>query len=355
MNTNLRVAIPKQLPSGHVLKELFAQPGRALTPEIRNENFSPFNGDVDKTSHFIKVGKYVIQTNNEAEVSPHHCFRALNIDTNEERQVKIFPTDTYKDILAPYFITGCHHNIANISEIIVTPSKCYTFFDKTLENLHFFIRKKHKLKEREACCLFKQIVEAVRLCHDNNVVVRDIKLRKFVFIDSEKKHLILTGLEEGLVIQDDGTDTLYDKHGCLAYISPEILHSTTGYSGKASDVWSLGVVLYTMLVGQYPFHDNDIPNLFKKIRSGAFVMPDFLSAQVKCLLKNLLRIDPSQRLTTDEILDHPWFETSCQNSDCSPKTNSGKSKIGDQFVPELPHSQKVEEQTLLEDSIEKFL
>ena len=170
-----------------------------------------------------------------------------------------------------------------------------------------------------------------------------------------RKHLILTGLEEGLVIQDDGTDTLYDKHGCLAYISPEILHSTTGYSGKASDVWSLGVVLYTMLVGQYPFHDNDIPNLFKKIRSGAFVMPDFLSPQVKCLLKNLLRIDPSQRLTTDEILDHPWFETSHQISECSPKTSSGKSKIGDQFVPELPYSQKVEEQTLLEDSIEKFL
>ena len=68
------------------------------------------------------------------------------------------------------------------------------------------------------------------------------------------------------------------------------------------------VILYTMLVGQYPFHDSDLCCLFKKIRQGTLVLPETLCPKVKCLLKNLLRVDYSERMTTDEISYHIWFD-----------------------------------------------
>jgi tribbles-like protein len=65
-------------------------------------------------------------------------------------------------------------------------------------------------------------------------------------------------------------------------------------------------MLYTMLVGRYPFHDSDPSALFGKIRRGQFNIPQMLSVKAKCMIKNLLRRDPSERLAAGDILQHPW-------------------------------------------------
>lgn len=98
-----------------------------------------------------------------------------------------------------------------------------------------------------------------------------------------------------------------DTHGCPAYVSPEILSGSAPYSGKMADMWSLGVMLYTMLVGRYPFHDPDPATLFSKIRRGQCCLPEGLSPKAKCLLQSLLRKEPCERLTATELLAHPWF------------------------------------------------
>ena len=61
----------------------------------------------------------------------------------------------------------------------------------------------------------------------------------------------LESLEDAVVLEDYSDDLLSDKHGCPAYVSPEILRTNTRYSGRAADMWGLGVMLYTMLVGRY--------------------------------------------------------------------------------------------------------
>lgn len=63
-------------------------------------------------------------------------------------------------------------------------------------------------------------------------------------------HLKLETLEDAVVLNDPENDLLHDRRGCPAYVSPEILRAHTQYSGKAADMWSLGVILYTMLVGR---------------------------------------------------------------------------------------------------------
>lgn len=125
-----------------------------------------------------------------------------------------------------------------------------------------------------------------------------------------RTQLRLDGLEDAYVLEDEYNDRLTDKHGCPAYVSPEILNANESYSGRSADIWSLGVMLYTMLVGRYPFHDSEATALFGKIRRGQFTIPRNLSSKAKCLIKSILRRDPSERLTSSHVLQHPWIKGS---------------------------------------------
>lgn len=178
----------------------------------------------------------------------------------------------------------------------------------------------------------EQIVAAVLHCHENGVVLRDLKLRKFVFKNQERTELRLDGLEDAYILNDDSDDQLTDKHGCPAYVSPEILNPNETYSGRSADVWSLGVMLYTMLVGRYPFHDCDPSALFGKIRRGQFSVPPGLSPKARCLIKNLLRREPQDRLSADQILKHPWF-TNCSSTSSFVTIIDHKNM--DQMVPNM--------------------
>ena len=117
---------------------------------------------------------------------------------------------------------------------------------------------------------------------------------------------MLENLEDACVLTGPD-DSLWDKHACPAYVGPEILSSRASYSGKAADVWSLGVALFTMLAGHYPFQDSEPALLFGKIRRGAFALPEGLSAPARCLVRCLLRREPTERLTASGILLHPWL------------------------------------------------
>jgi len=167
--------------------------------------------------------------------------------------------------------------------------------------------------------------------------------------------LHLDGLYDALVFTGSD-DLLTDKHGCLAYVSPEILDATftgassatvsdprTGrflpapsgsYSGRPADMWSLGVMLYTMLVGRYPFADQDACTLFARIRRGRYPLPSevTLSALARCLIRSLLAVNPSDRLTAEEALRHPWF-SAVESMPPSPAVSNQASDYG--IVPQL--------------------
>ncbi|XP_011225174.1 tribbles homolog 1 isoform X2 [Ailuropoda melanoleuca] len=247
---------------------------------------------------------------------------------NKEGPQRVFPIKHYQDKIRPYIQLPSHRNITGIVEVILGETKAYVFFEKDFGDMHSYVRSRKRLREEEAARLFKQIVSAVAHCHQSAIVLGDLKLRKFVFSTEERSQLRLESLEDTHIIKGED-DALSDKHGCPAYVSPEILNTTGTYSGKAADVWSLGVMLYTLLVGRYPFHDSDPSALFSKIRRGQFCIPDHISPKARCLIRSLLRREPSERLTAPEILLHPWFESVLQ-----PGYVDSEIGTSDQIVPE---------------------
>lgn len=310
------------------------QCGKKFSHVARREP-SPLKSD---TSQVVNVGDYVINISHTRNTN--QSFIAYNNVTKEEKIAKILNIQDYTRLLSAYSVIGQHDNINNVEKIFVTKNKGYVMFKKQYGDLHAYMKKNQRLKETEARFLFQQIIQSVRHCHQNNVVVQEIKLKKFVFADQYNQRIQLDSLEEGVVLGKGQSDWFRERHGCLAYISPEILNSAEGYSGKAADCWSLGVLLYIMLTGKYPFFDTNSTSLFKKICKGAFYLPNFLSAKASCLILNLLRLKPGDRMTSDEILNHPWF--TADDDDSSPPAK--KSRLdSDQEVPNVGRTHYQEE------------
>ncbi|KAI0228517.1 Tribbles-like protein 2 [Lamellibrachia satsuma] len=331
-----RIVIP---PRKHVEYEQPPSLGSGyISPDLQPNTPPTFPGPSSEDSHcgVSKIGRYLL-TKLVDTVGIVDIYDAYHCDTQQEYVCKVIPLEKYRSVLAPYWQTGSHKYLNEIEEIILGETKTYVFFARHYGDLHSYVRQRRRLKEHEASRLFLQIVFAVLHCHESGVVLRDLKLRKFVFKNPQRTQLKLESLEDAYVLEDENDDRLMDKHGCPAYVSPEILTASHSYSGRAADTWSLGVMAYTMLIGRYPFHDVEPSTLFTKIRRGQYSIPDTISSRAKCLIRSLLRHEPTERLTADQILQHPWFTLSARIS-CSKKASNA-----DQTVPDFA-SDKVEEE-----------
>ncbi|KAM3830187.1 serine/threonine-protein kinase 40 isoform 1-T1 [Vipera latastei] len=181
----------------------------------------------------------------------------------------------------------------------------HDFSDKTADliNLQHYVIKEKRLSERETIVIFYDVVRVVEALHKKNIVHRDLKLGNMV-LNKRTHRITITNfcLGKHLVSEDD---LLKDQRGSPAYISPDVL-SGRPYRGKPSDMWALGVVLFTMLYGQFPFYDSIPQELFRKIKAAEYTIPDRdgrVSENTVCLIRKLLVLDPQQRLTASEVLE----------------------------------------------------
>ena len=100
--------------------------------------------------------------------------------------LQVIPIEKYRETLSAYWRVSSHNNVNKVEEILLGQTQAYVFFSRHYGDLHSYVRNKRKLREPEAIRLFRQIVSAVEVCHENGVVLRDLKLRKFVFRNEEK-------------------------------------------------------------------------------------------------------------------------------------------------------------------------
>lgn len=131
-----------------------------------------------------------------------------------------------------------------------------------------------------------------------------------------RTELRLENLDDVVVFDLNGNDMLAERHGCPAYVSPELLNpGKPKYSGRAADMWSLGILLFVLLLGRYPFYDSTPFGLFMKIRQCQLALPDKsakgdrLTREVMFLIRWLLRKAPAERLSALELMTHPWLKS----------------------------------------------
>jgi serine/threonine protein kinase len=174
------------------------------------------------------------------------------------------------------------------------------------EDLHTHVRTMKKLDEHEAVRLFRQLVAAVAHCHAHRIVLRDIKLGKIFFTDASRSTVVFADIQGAQMVPSGADSLLRDQKGSPAYVSPEVL-TCQPYDGAAADIWALGVVLFVMVTGTYPFQETRPAALFQKIQqaSDAVVFPAHVSKSTCALIRQMLDRDPSHRPTAAALLEDP--------------------------------------------------
>ncbi|XP_067401110.1 ribosomal protein S6 kinase alpha-3 isoform X1 [Emydura macquarii macquarii] len=244
------------------------------------------------------------------------CKRCIHKATNMEYAVKIIdkskrdPTEEI-EILLRY---GQHPNIITLKDVYDDGKYVYVVTElmKGGELLDKILRQKF-FSEREASAVLLTITRTVEYLHAQGVVHRDLKPSNILYVDE-------SGNPESIRICDFGfAKQLRAENGLLMtpcytanFVAPEVL-KRQGYDA-ACDIWSLGVLLYTMLTGYTPFANgpDDTPEeILARIGSGKFSLSggywNSVSITAKDLVSKMLHVDPHQRLTAAQVLRHPWI------------------------------------------------
>jgi 5'-AMP-activated protein kinase, catalytic alpha subunit len=165
-----------------------------------------------------------------------------------------------------------------------------------------YIVKHTYIKELQACKFFQQILSGVEYLSELNIVHRDLKPENML-IDFDKGIKLV---DFGLSNTFKHNETLNTACGSPCYAAPEMI-SGKPYNGTKVDIWSLGVVLFALLSGFLPFEDPDTGELYKKILSADYQLPDYVSESATDLIAKILTTDPEKRISIPEIRSHPWF------------------------------------------------
>ncbi|KAI9263746.1 kinase-like domain-containing protein [Sporodiniella umbellata] len=200
-----------------------------------------------------------------------------------------------------------HPNIVSLHQVLQDADYIY-FAMEYMEGgeLFHYLDKKEKLEESEARLLFTQLITALNWCHAHQISHRDLKPEN-ILLDKQKKTLKIADF--GMAALQHPAMPLKTSCGSPHYASPEIVKGKH-YDGRATDVWSCGVILYVLMTGHLPFDDERIKILLEKIKLGTYSpLPTTLSKDLQELVQNMLLIDPKQRITTSEILAHPWLNS----------------------------------------------
>ncbi|GAB5584730.1 ribosomal protein S6 kinase alpha-3 isoform X2 [Prionailurus iriomotensis] len=244
------------------------------------------------------------------------CKRCIHTATNMEFAVKIIdkskrdPSEEI-EILMRY---GQHPNIITLKDVYDDGRYVYLVTDlmKGGELLDRILKKKC-FSEREASDVLFVIIKTVDYLHCQGVVHRDLKPSNILYMDESANADSIRICDFGFAKQLRGENGLLLTPCYTAnFVAPEVLMQQ-GYDA-ACDIWSLGVLFYTMLAGYTPFANgpNDTPEeILLRIGNGKFSLSggnwDNISDGAKDLLSHMLHMDPHQRYTTEQVLKHSWI------------------------------------------------
>ncbi|XP_061407424.1 MAP/microtubule affinity-regulating kinase 3-like isoform X3 [Lethenteron reissneri] len=246
---------------------------------------------------------------------------ARHILTGREVAIKIIdktqlnPTSLQK-LFREVRIMKClnHPNIVKLYEVIETEKTLYLVMEYASGGEVFDYLVAHgRMKEKEARAKFRQIVSAVQYCHQKNIVHRDLKAEN-----------LLLDADMHIKIADFGFSnefTLVNKLdtfcGSPPYAAPELFQGKK-YDGPEVDVWSLGVILYTLVSGSLPFDGQNLKELREKVLRGKYRIPFYMSTDCENLLKRFLVLNPIKRGSLEQIMRDRWMNVGHEEDELKP-------------------------------------
>ena len=257
-------------------------------------------------------------------------FLARNILTKEEVAVKQIDTSNYSNeemynLSREHLILRnmIHKNVIKCVDFFAYDNKFYTVMDYAAGGeLTYLLEERGRMSEAEAKVIFKQIYNAVYFIHSKNIIHRDLKPNNILFLDKERTKVVL--IDFGISGFSNGNQKDTIKAGTIRFMPPEVVSGSNFQSSAKMDVWALGVILYKMVLGTYPFDGKSTKEIVNKILDDKmeFNKKIKISPQLKELIEGMLTKSIRFRIDMESDLFTNWFESECSNFERSEKKKS---------------------------------
>ena len=281
--------------------------------EKPTENQTIIEEKITKTNGEIQTQKY-IKGRLLGKGGFAKCYEFINTETNHSSAAKVIPKKSLiksrakqKLISEIKIHKSLHHpNIVAFEHYFEDSENVYLLIEICYhQTLNELLKRRKKLTELEVQCYSVQIIKALKYLHSHRVIHRDLKLGN-LFI-SEKMEMKIGDFGLATKLEFDG-ERKRTVCGTPNYIAPEILEGKNGHSYEV-DIWSFGVIMYTLIIGKPPFETNNVKETYKRIKNKDYTFPPnaVISIPAKELIQSILVLDPMKRPTLDEILQSDFF------------------------------------------------
>uniref|UniRef100_A0A8C1BM74 MAP/microtubule affinity-regulating kinase 3 n=1 Tax=Cyprinus carpio carpio TaxID=630221 RepID=A0A8C1BM74_CYPCA len=207
-----------------------------------------------------------------------------------------------------------HPNIVKLFEVIETEKTLFLVMEYASGGEVFDYLVAHgRMKEKEARAKFRQIVSAVQYCHQKHIVHRDLKAENLLLDADMNIKIADFGFSNEFMVGNK-LDTFC---GSPPYAAPELFQGKK-YDGPEVDVWSLGVILYTLVSGSLPFDGQNLKELRERVLRGKYRIPFYMSTDCENLLKRFLVLNPTKRGTLEQIMKERWINAGFEDNELKP-------------------------------------
>lgn len=301
-----------------------------------DQNKEKINGSTTmKTPVYTTPGDYIAKKNKHEwfaiKIIPRNLrYNSINKENKCKRETRIFKEAFITSLLS-------NNHIIKIIDFYYNTLHFFMIYEY-IEGLSLLnlIRKKKYLNENESKNILRQLICGVQYLHDNFIVHRDLKIEN-----------ILIRKDGTVKIIDFGLSNFYNKEcylntfcGSLQFAAPELLKGIV-YHGPEIDVWSLGIILFTMVNGKLPFDDKEITALHTKIKKGTYKWNIKPTPSLEKLIAHMVQLDPLERYSLKKVVKSEWLARvkclSCKDSEAiiTPLKNKEyqKNRFSDSITP----------------------
>uniref|UniRef100_A0A672HXE9 MAP/microtubule affinity-regulating kinase 3 n=1 Tax=Salarias fasciatus TaxID=181472 RepID=A0A672HXE9_SALFA len=213
-----------------------------------------------------------------------------------------------------------HPNIVQLFEVIETEKTLYLIMEYASGGEVFDYLVAHgRMKEKEARAKFRQIVSAVHYCHQKNIVHRDLKAENLL-LDADSNIKIA---DFGFSNEFTAGNKLDTFCGSPPYAAPELFQGKK-YDGPEVDIWSLGVILYTLVSGSLPFDGQNLKELRERVLRGKYRVPFYMSTDCEGILRRFLVLNPTKRCSLEQIMRDKWINVGYDSEELKPYIEPGE-------------------------------